>query len=218
MKYASFHLNLLKASEKVSSSPVRIRVLLPMLALLASAGMAVWWGIIFTQLMVVRSQVQTVEEDIQVKSKDHSEALARQAEVQEKKIQLEQLEYYKAGVRKIGEPLARLAEVMPLRVQITELTIPPPPPQMLLPNGGKVPLFGPVENVETQQLVIVGRTTKETPVVAMMESLYAPEFSTLVTKDKKVKSFRQDSSTAKDGKRLLSFEVEYTMPERRFSK
>ena len=218
MKHAAFHLNLLKETERLSSSPVRLRVLLPLLALLSCAGMVVWWGTIFTQLMVVKSQVQTLQENIQAKTKLHAEVLARQAEVREKTQQLEQLDFYRAGVRHLGEPLARLAEVMPLRIQLTELTISRLDPQDLKPKGAKVPLFGPVENVETQKLVIVGRTTKETPVVAMMESLDAPDFATLVTKDKKIKSFKQDLTTTRDGKRLLSFEVEYTMPERTFAK
>lgn len=218
MKTTAFHLNFLKETERLSSSPVRLRVLAPLLALLACAGMAVWWGAIFTQLMIVKAQVSAIEEDIQAKTKGHAEVLARQAEVREKTLQLEQLDFYKAGVRRIGEPLARLAEVMPLRVQMTELAISRPPAQTLRPPGAKAPLFGPVENVETQKLVFVGRTTKETPVVAMMESLDAPEFATLVTKDRKIKSFKQDSASDRAGKQLLSFEIEYTMPERRFAR
>ena len=218
MKNASFHLNLLKDTEKLSSSPVRLRVILPTLALLACAGMAIWWGVIFTQLMLVKSQVQSIEDDSLAKSQSHTEVLAHQAEVREKKLQVEQLDYYKAGIRKLGEPLAHFAEIMPLRVQISNLSIEPPPPQILQPAGAKVPLFGPTENVETQKLVLVGRTTKETPVVAMMESLEAPMFSDLVTKEKKINSFKQDNATTGNKARLLSFEVEYTMPERRFAK
>lgn len=218
MKNAAFHLNLLKDTERLSSSPVRLRVLLPTLALLACVSMAIWWGTIFTQLLVVKSQVQTAEADIEAKSKEHAEALRRQGEVREKQLQIEQLDYYKSGVRHLGSPLARFAEIMPLRVQITELSIAAPRPQDLMPKGGKIPLFGPVENVETQKLVIVGRTTKETPVVALMESLDHPDFHDLATKEKKINSFKQDSTAGHDGKRLLSFEIEYVMPERKFAK
>ena len=115
-----------------------------------------------------------------------------------------------------GEPLAKIAEVVPLRVQLRELSFTPPRPQVLLPPGAKVPLFGPVENVETQKLVIAGLTTKETPVVSLMESLESG-FEKLVTSEHNVNSFRQDSAEA-GGRKLLSFEVEYTMPERRFAK
>ena len=85
-----------------------------------------------------------------------------------------------------------------------------------LPPGAKVPLFGPTENVETQKLVIAGLTTKETPVVSLMESLESG-FETLVTSERKINSFKQDNAEM-DGRKLLSFEVEYTMPARRFAK
>ena len=132
--------------------------------------------------------------------------------------QLEQLTFYKNGVRAIGKPLAKLAEIMPLKIQMTELSFSSPPLDPPPKPGQKVVPFAPLTNVETQRLVIAGRTTKETPVMALMESLDAPDFDHLVTKDKRVKSFRQDAAAGKDGNRLLSFEVEYTMPERRFAK
>ena len=40
----------------------------------------------------------------------------------------------------------------------------------------------------------------------------------LVTKEKRIKSFRQDAASDKGSRRLLTFEVEYVMPERRFAK
>jgi hypothetical protein len=96
------------------------------------------------------------------------------------------------------------------------MSITPPRPQVLLPPGAKIPLFGPTENVETQKLVIAGLTTKETPVVSLMESLESG-FETLVTSERKINSFKQDNAEM-DGRKLLSFEVEYTMPGRRFAK
>ena len=78
--------------------------------------------------------------------------------------------------------------------------------------------FAPLTNVETQKFVIAGRTTKETPVVALMESLDTSDFDKLVTKEKRIKSFRQDAASDKGSRRLLTFEVEYVMPERRFAK
>ena len=44
MSAKAYHLNLLKASERVSSSPVRLRVMLPVLAMFAVAGAVVWGG------------------------------------------------------------------------------------------------------------------------------------------------------------------------------
>ncbi len=216
MKSSSLHLNLLKPAEKLSSSPVRLRVMLPIGAILACAGLLVWWGVLFTQLIMVRTQAKGIEEELAAKSKEHSEVIKQRDTARELKLQLEQLEYYKAGVRSVAEPLAKLAEIVPLRVQIKQLAISQPPVQILQPPNVKVPLFGPTENVETQRLVIAGLTTKETPVVSLMESL-GSGFDKLVTHDRKIKSFRQDAAEA-EGRKLLSFEVEYTMPERRFAK
>lgn len=216
MKATSLHLNLLKPNEQRSSSPIRLRIMLPTAALLACAGMLVWWGLLFSQLLMTKSQAQTVSEEITAKEKEHADAIRQRDLARELKLQLEQLEYYKAGVRSLGEPLAQFAEVIPLRVQLKEISVSPLSPQMLQPPGAKTPLFGPTENVETQKLVIAGLTTKETPVVSMMESL-ASGFEGLVTSERKVKSFKQDNAEA-EGRKLLSFEIEYTMPERRFAK
>ena len=216
MTTSSVHLNLLKPAEVRSSSPIRFRVMIPVIALLACAGMLVWWGLLFTQLLLVKTQAQGISDDLAAKTKAHSEAIRQRDLARELKLQLEQLDYYKAGLRNVGEPLAKFAEIIPLRVQLRELSIPAPRPQVLQPPGAKVPLFGPPENVETQKLVIAGLTTKETPVVSLMESL-ASGFETLVTGEKNVNSFRQDASEA-EGRKLLSFEIEYTMPERRFAK
>ena len=216
MKASSFHLNLLKSNEVRSSSPVRLRVMLPIGALLACAGLLVWWGVLFAQMFLAKTQAREIEEDLAAKTKAHAEAIQQRDLARELKQQLEQLEYYKAGVRAIAEPLARFAEVVPLRVQLKELSITPLKPQNLMPPGAKVPLFGPTENVETQKLVIAGLTTKETPVVALMESLETG-FETLVTSERKINSFKQDNAEF-EGRKLLSFEVEYAMPGRRFAK
>lgn len=216
MKTVALHLNLLKSNEVLSSSPVRLRVMLPVGALLACVGLLVWWGVLFTQIFLAKTQARSIKEDLATKNSAHAEAIQKRETARELKQQLEQLEFYKAGVRAIGAPLAKFAEVVPMRVQLKELSISKPRPQVLMPPGAKVPLFGPIENVETQKLVIVGLATKETPVVSLMESLESG-FETLVTGEHNVNSYKQDN-TEMDGKRLLSFEIEYAMPERKFAK
>ena len=216
MTTSSLHLNLLKQSELLSSSPVRLRVMLPVGAMLFCVGMLVWWSVLLTQLMIAKTQSQGVEDDLAAKTQAHAEAIRQRDLARELKLQLEQLDYYRAGVRAVGDPLARLAEIVPLRIQIKELSIRPPRAQVLQPPGSKVPLFGPTDNVETQKFVVAGLTTKANPVDLLMDSL-SVGFETLVTGEKNVNSFRQDTAEA-DGRRLLSFEFEYTMPPRRFAK
>ena len=64
MKATSFHLNLLRANEVRSSSPVRLRVMLPIGALLACAGLLVWWGVLFAQMFLAKTQAKEIEDDL----------------------------------------------------------------------------------------------------------------------------------------------------------
>ena len=218
MKTASFHLNLLKETEKVSSSPVRLRVMLPVGALLACLAMLVWWGMTFTQLLVARTQSATIEETLKTRGAAHAAIIQKMELIRELRLEAEQLAGYSNAVRHVGEPLARLAEAMPLKVQLTELNIPAPAPMNLNPPKGKKgpPLWGPTGTVERATLLLAGRTTKETPVISLMEAMTDPAFRQLVTPVKKVKSFRQDASDGAKARKLLAFEIEYEMPERRF--
>ena len=70
MKSANVHLNLLKDTERLSSSPVRLRVMLPVVALFACLGMALWWAILFTQLLMIKAESQTIDEDVKVKGQE----------------------------------------------------------------------------------------------------------------------------------------------------
>ena len=228
MKSPRLHLNLLRDSERLSSSPVRIRVMLPVMAILACAGCLVWWATLATQLLVVRTQVSSLQDELAGKKSDHAHILMQMAEAREKQAQLDQLQMYSAGRNAYGDVLARLAEVMPIRVQLTKIVIPEQPPQNLLPPGGRgKPAWGPTGTVERMSMRIAGRTTKETPVMSLMESLESPDFSSVLEIAKgptvqdpspKVHSFRQDGSVTEDGQRLLVFDVEYRCRPRVFEK
>ena len=228
MKSHRLHLNLLRDSERLSSSPVRIRVMLPVIALLACIGCVVWWATLAMQLLVVKSQVSSLQAELAGKKADHANILTQMTEARDKQAQLDQLEMYMAGRNVYGGMLARLAEVMPIRVQLTKIDIPEQPPQNLMPPGGKgKPAWGPTGTVERMSMRLTGRTTKETPVLSLMESLEDPEFTNTLVIAKgaqaaepspKVHSFRQDGSTASDGSRLLMFDIEYRCRPRVFEK
>lgn len=228
MKSHRLHLNLLRDSERLSSSPIRLRVMLPVMAILACIGVAVWWATLATQLIVVKAQKTSLQEELAGKESDHRNILTHMTELREKQAQLDQLEMYTAGRNTYGEMLARLAEVMPLRVQLTKINIPQQPNQNLLPPGGNgKPAWGPTEKAERMSMRLTGRTTKETPVMALMESLEAPAFTNTlsIVKDArsadqspKVHSFRQDGTSLADGTRLLAFDIEYRCHPRVFEK
>lgn len=228
MKSHRLHLNLLRDSERLSSSPIRLRVMLPVMAILACIGVAVWWATLAAQLIVVKAQKTSLQEELAGKEADHRSILTHMNELRERQAQLDQLEMYTAGRNTYGELLANLAEVMPLRVQLTKIDIPQQPSQNLLPPGGKgPPAWGPTGTVERMSMRLTGRTTKETPVMALMESLEAPAFTNtlMIVKDArsaeqspKVHSFRQDGTALADGTRLLAFDIEYRCHPRVFEK
>jgi len=202
--------------------------MLPIIAFLACAGCLIWWAMLATQLIMLKSQVASLRDELEGKKSDHANILAQMAEARDKQAQLDQLEMYVAGRNVYGATLAHLADVMPIRVQITKIDIPEQPPQNLLPPGGKgAPAWGPTGTVEKMSMRITGRTTKETPVLSLMESLEAPEFTNVlsIVKDPrspdlspKVHSFRQDGGVLNDGSRLLSFDIEYRCLPRVFEK
>lgn len=226
MNSAALHLNLMKESEVRSSSPVRLRVMMPMLAMLATVAMLVWWGMSLAQYLLAKSVADSIDADNNSKQREHSEVIGLQQSVREKRQQLEQLEYYRAGVRAVGKPLAALAEAMPVRLQLTSLSITRPPPQNLQPKGPKGPqLWGPQTNTEEQKFVVSGRARRVDPVTALVKTLDGPGFEDIAgtnfvagTNSKANFRYIQEEENGDDSARMITFEIEYAMPERRFGK
>ncbi len=232
MKAPKLHLNLLRDSERLSSSPVRVRVMLPILAALACVGCLVWWGVLAGQLMILRSQSSSLQSDLNAKKAEHADILRQMSAARDMQAELDQLTMYANGRKTYGELFRQFAEVVPEGVQLMSLDIPEPPVQQLLPPGAKPgpkvrPLLGPTGTVERVALRIMGRTPRETPVEDLMKSLSGPAFtnSLIIAKgvppdqqSPRVRSFQQDSSPDARGARLLSFDIEYRCTERRFEK
>ena len=227
MKAPNLHLNLLREAEKVSSSPVRLRVMLPIFALLLCAGCAIWWAILFMQLMLLRGQVSALKSDLDGRKSAHSAILAEMARARDLQAELDQLQAYSKGRRTWGGLLAKLADVMPMNVQLTTLTIPEPPPQNLAnPVKRMPPLLGPTGTVETVTFRLTGRTAKADPVMSLLSTLGEAPFHDWLVAEKggvnpspRVHSFRQEAAVqGGEGKRLLAFDVEFRCPERRFEK
>ena len=231
MKAPNLHLNLLHASERKSSSPVRLRVMLPIFAALACVGCLVWWGVLAGQLMLVKAKVTSVKNEIEAKKKENSGVLEMKARKDNAQAELDQLTMYKNGRRTYGELLEKIPEVVPEGMQLLELEIPEPPLQNLLPPGAKPgpnvkPLLGPTGTVENVALRIRGRATQDGPVKEMMKSLESPTFAgSLVAAQKgadveasrRARSWPDTSPDVRD-KGLLAFEIEYRCVERRFEK
>ena len=242
MKSTAFHLNLLMESERVSSSPVRFRVMLPILSMLACLGLAIWWAILGGQLVIAKTSLGNIERELREHDAAHRDVLEKMAEVDDLAARLAQLDCYSNSVLRRGELLASLAEVMPLKVQLVRLEIPapahpeipkpPPPPKkksgLKKAKVSPVPVFlGPTGYVERATMVLVGRTPKETPIQSLMESLEGEAFTNDIVivrnprdpnLSPKVRSFKQDVAQKDDGARKLVFDIEYLLKGRRFDR
>ena len=233
------HLNLLLPSERVSSSPVRFRVMLPIFAMFACAGLAVWWAILGGQLMLAKTSLNHLEGEMRDRDAAHRDVLTKMSDLNELNAQLEQLDCYSNSVLRRGELLASLAEAMPLKVQLVKLEIPAPAhpvvPKPQPPKPGKkktkkpaaTAILGPTGYVERATMTLVGRTPKETPVMSLMESLESEAFTNdlvIVRNPRdpnlspKVRSFKQDVAKKGEGARMLVFDIEYLLKGRRFDR
>ena len=219
MKRAAFHLNLLAESEKLSSSPIRLRVMLPILALLAIVGMAVWWGTLTTQLMLARAKTSDVRSELEAKKGAHDEIIGGMIRANEESAQLKQLEFYRGGCVRWGGTFATIAEMVPVRMQLVRIEIPEPPPQILRDpkNPKRPPLLGPTNDTESVSVVMTGRAARDTTIVSFMESLEGAPFTNRLGRVK-VKSVQQEPQPQKRGEpRLIAFELECRATDRRFA-
>lgn len=237
MKSSAYHLNLLMESERVSSSPVRFRVMLPVLSLLACLGLAVWWTILGGQLMLAKAGLKHLEKELGDRDAAHRTVLAEMAQINNLTARLAQLDCYSNSLLRRGEMLASLAEAMPLKVQLVKLEIPaPPPPVVPKPPKAKpgekrkaptAAVLGPTGYVERATMTLVGRTPKETPVLSLMESLESEAFTNALVivrnprdpnASPKVRTFKQDVAAKGEGPRMLVFDIEYLLKGRRFDR
>jgi len=59
---AALHLDLLTDEERFSSSPVRLRVMAPLVAVLAVLGLSVWWSLVALRVRALTSQKAALEQ------------------------------------------------------------------------------------------------------------------------------------------------------------
>ena len=226
MSRRAYHLNLLMEGERLSSSPVRFRVMLPVLAALAALGMAVWWLILVGQLMLAQSGVARLKDEMGRRDAAHRAVRGQMAQVAELEAQLAQLDCYSNSIVRRGELLTKVAEAMPLKVQLVKLEIPPPEPPKTpvppTPKKGKAapPVFGPTGYVERASIVLAGRAANAASIQSLLEALAGDSFTNdvVVTRDSPRVRVRQDVTRAPGAPRMDAFDIECLLSERRFDK
>ena len=231
MNVKAIHVNLLRDAERVSSSPIRPKVILPLVSGLALVSVLGWWGFQQMQIKLVDSEITSLQSEVDRQRKDFAEACKLKESMQAKEAELNQLKGYLKGRRAWGELLAELALTVPSETQLTLVEIPEPPPQNLQPPPGSKlpPLLGPTNAEERVVFRLAGKAVREESVLSMLKTIKTSAAFTnsliVAAGDPKggretsprMRKFGQDAVADTKGNRAIVFDVEYETPGRSFA-
>ena len=122
----TIHINLLRDDERVSSNPIRLRVMVPLFSGIVLAAVLGWWMAVAASNAALRKEVAalgTSADDLKGSATNHA-ALVERSDAA--RAEIGQLERYRNGRVLFGEALHKLPEVVPATVQLASITIPPP--------------------------------------------------------------------------------------------
>jgi hypothetical protein len=214
----SLHLNLIKEEEMRSPNPVRLRVLLPTLALGAALACLTGWALLALRAHAQTTVRDTVKLSIQELSSAHSQVLALRSQEKEISAIIRQLRFYERSRIRFGDALCKIPDHVPPNIQLTEMRVPPPPPALVDP---KQPSLGPTNTWERVSLRLIGRTAGDSASAAvntLLAALRTPAYSNLVeTAEIPKGAFRQDTTSRNVATRdTLLFEITCGCQPRRF--
>ena len=229
MSVRAIHLNLLYEAERLSSSPVRAKVVLPLIAAVFLAAMLLWWVFLFVQGFFVEREIKSLRAEMASTERDYAVVRRLKGVLSGKSAELDQCRGYMNARRPWGETLAAVAAAVPSGVQLGMIEIPEPPPQNLLPPPGikLPPLLGPTGAVETVTFRLSGKSVREAYVFDLLDAVRESEaFTNAVvissggagktSVSPRMRQFGQDREVGDGGSRAIVFDVEYATPGRRF--
>lgn len=237
------HVNLLRADERVNSSPIRKRVILPIVSCLLGLAMLGWWALQAANLSLVAAARDESEQTRNGLREQYAAAMADRAHVEDLRGHIAEMRSFLAGRHAYGGLMAHIAETVPDDLQIRSMVIapvreatPPPPP-------GQAPAPQQVAAAESPTVRITGLAPRENTVVNFMQDLADRDRTRELVVDRtaekpelrspRVHSFRQYDGAAGGraqafavggerrrgvAQRLLLFDIEFRLRERRFVK
>jgi len=226
----ALHLNLLHPSEQHSMSPVRLRVLLPVIAGSVAFFVLLWGAFVGIELAMIKSKVAAINSAIGQKSGEAALSGAWVDKLKNATAEADQYAFYLHGRQTRSELLKRIAFAIPEGVTLSTLQLPPPPEQELRrPLGSKLPaLQGPTQTVECVELRLSGLAQSEQDVFQMMRAFESDAFTGLVSVVKhqiagqkespRVLAFRQEAPQLGTGRRDVFFDIVYDITPREFVK
>jgi len=230
----SLHFDFLVDSERFSSSPLRIRFIVPVLGLLCLLAPLAVWLQESSQVDGIASKKQLLETEIAHLKASHEGVLKEMAEEKEIQAQLKQLGFYRNSKCMIGATLAGLTNCVSSRIQLTRLellTKTPPPlfsgPQVCPANAMELSKLCPTNLMDVVTLRFSGRSiqTGGNPVEVnrFLQALQGNAFASLISPARKPKvTFQEEASSfasrqgSGDSQEVVSFEITYECLPRRF--
>lgn len=221
----TIHINLLRNDERVSSNPVRMRVMAPILCGIALAASLGWWGMV----AVSNSARQREEAATVVAANTLEPAVAAVDELVLRaaaaRSEIAQIERYRNGRVLFGDTLVKLPDIVPGTVQFTSMTIPPPyrapakkedksPIRSASKPGAFVKTAKPGETTpEKVFLNVAGLVDSAETAARLRAAMAGPDFTSLVTSAEIPSGAFKMSS---DGLGQFLFEISCHCTERNF--
>ena len=122
----TIHINLLRDDERVSSNPVRLRVMAPILCGIALAALLGWWQMVAAANAARRREADAIGAAADGLKPAVAACDALALRIAAARAEIDQIACYRNGRVVFGDMLAKLPDVVPASVQFTSVTIPPP--------------------------------------------------------------------------------------------
>ncbi|MGI5869397.1 MAG: hypothetical protein ACOX9C_08145 [Kiritimatiellia bacterium] len=122
----TIHINFLRDDERVSSNPVRLRIMIPVLCGIVLASLLGWWRFVAAANAGQEREVERIAAaaaDLKPAVASFDALVQRVAAA---RAEIGQLTCYNGSRIVFGDVLVKLPDVVPSTVQFTAVTIPPP--------------------------------------------------------------------------------------------
>lgn len=139
MKPTIIHINLIREEELRSSSPIRTRVLVPILGGLVLLGVGLWALLLFASNATLRDAIERDKTQIANLEKNAALNADLDKQIANRKKEIEQLDRFIAGRIEFGRVLEIIAEEFPDCAELTRLAINPAPETSMVKPGTKAP-------------------------------------------------------------------------------
>jgi hypothetical protein len=225
----SLHFDFLLDAERVSSSSLRLRFLIPVIGVLCLLIPLVVGQLDSSTLNGITSKKLLLDAEVAKLKNSHELVLKDRAEEKELTAQLQQIGFYQSSKNPVGATLAHLTNCVTSQLQLTELRLTtqmPPPlaaPQLRPKNVPELAKLCPTNTLDAFVLQMKGRYyqsgVEPLELNRFLLALQGNAFTSLVSQANRKVDYREESgrasgeSTIRD---VYAFDVTYECLPRRF--